>query len=429
MQQKYYIFPFGDVGDKAVVQDETQIDGVVSYEEGWGGDYELEVGVEAGAKDIPLPESNQLMFDATENIKQYQEHGTAEFITSTNNDGSDFPYDLFARCIGPNGLVYESKIDANTDTPPSVNWNLATFGGVRAAVWGGAELVGALGTTGGSQTSSTTALNNYRIAVIDEIPDQLQTQEFIDGTWLNVGNALSLSNGTFKCCTLTETTIAVIDGTANTLQAYSTDGTDWTTLGSSFALDLASTGNDIIQLTDDIVVILDANNNEIQAMIFNGSTWSTLGNSFSVTASSNIRGTALTEFIITVVDSSNETVQAYIFDDALTDWDTLGELKDLNTIGVGTLLQLDCVGMNETDICIANSVNPANGDQLFILRFNSLSTWTLEARRNETAAGSNPDVTATNGTDVTIVNSSNDNLATYRWNHSSGEPHSIAITI
>ncbi len=123
MDQKYYIFPFADGGDKAVVQDNTQVDGTVSYDEGWGGDYELEQGVAPLAKDIPRDQSNQLMFDVTENVKQYQEHGYPEHITAADNGGAPFGYDLWARVIGTDGHVYESKIAANTDIPPTANWS------------------------------------------------------------------------------------------------------------------------------------------------------------------------------------------------------------------------------------------------------------------------------------------------------------------
>jgi len=100
------------------------IDGTVSYEDGWTPDYNLEQGVDPNAKDIPRDQSNELFFDVTDNIKQYQEHAIPEFINTADNGGFPFPYDEFAQVIFTDGNVYESNVAANTDTPPSSQWDL-----------------------------------------------------------------------------------------------------------------------------------------------------------------------------------------------------------------------------------------------------------------------------------------------------------------
>jgi hypothetical protein len=71
---------FAVSGDKtAVPTDSTGT--ALSFEDGWSSAYELEVGVDAGARDIDRGQHNQLWNISTDNIKQWQEQAYPQFFT------------------------------------------------------------------------------------------------------------------------------------------------------------------------------------------------------------------------------------------------------------------------------------------------------------------------------------------------------------
>lgn len=114
---KYFKFPFATSGDKTAIPDTVQPGGEVSYPQGFGPDYELDPGVFPAAKDVPRDETNQLYFDITNALKEYQEFGTPDFISSAMNGGSPFSYAKFARVKYTDDKIYVSKKNANTSLP------------------------------------------------------------------------------------------------------------------------------------------------------------------------------------------------------------------------------------------------------------------------------------------------------------------------
>lgn len=127
---KYYINPFAISGDKASIPDATQPSGVVSYEEGFGEDYQKVLGTDPDALPIPRDQTNQLYYDLTLNVQQYQQHGFPEFITTDDNGGVPFPYDIYAIVryqpsdISP-FFLYQS-LETGNDTLPTdtTKWQL-----------------------------------------------------------------------------------------------------------------------------------------------------------------------------------------------------------------------------------------------------------------------------------------------------------------
>lgn len=182
---KFFIFPFATAGDKTAIPDDTQPSGAVSYETGFGPDYQKDLATDPDAKPIPRPESNQLYFDITDAIRQYQTLGVPDFITTADNGGVPFPYDIYARVRYDDGggfQIYESMEDTNTNLPSDVaSWRVISnnAGGVVTGTiidFGGtvaptgylpcdgaavsrttyAALFGAIGTTWGVGDGSTT---------------------------------------------------------------------------------------------------------------------------------------------------------------------------------------------------------------------------------------------------------------------------------
>lgn len=123
---KFFRFPFAVTGDKAAIPDDTQLSGDVSFEQGYGPDYARDPAIDPLAKNIERDKMNQLFFDVTTALREYQIMGTPDFITSVQNGGTAFPYSKLARVRYDDGTgfkIYESKIDTNTDLPTvSASW-------------------------------------------------------------------------------------------------------------------------------------------------------------------------------------------------------------------------------------------------------------------------------------------------------------------
>lgn len=124
---KYFLNPFGTSGDKTTIPNDVQVSGSVSYASGWGLDYQKNLATDPTAKAVPRAQTNQLMYDITTNIQQYQQHGVPEFITTADNGGVAFPYSKYAIVRyddGVNGFrTYQSLVDTNSTLPTNTtNW-------------------------------------------------------------------------------------------------------------------------------------------------------------------------------------------------------------------------------------------------------------------------------------------------------------------
>lgn len=122
MRQKYIIKPFGVDGETASIPDLTQSDGSISWQQGWGVDYQRQKGTDPLYKPIERTSTNGLFNALSDQVKQYQEFGFPEFITTTNNGGTAFSYDYGAivrySATGlPPFTTYISMVTGNTYTP------------------------------------------------------------------------------------------------------------------------------------------------------------------------------------------------------------------------------------------------------------------------------------------------------------------------
>lgn len=117
----YFDVAFGVSGPLSTVPDAVQIDGSVSYTQGYGPNYTLAPGT-SGALNVDNASMNQIFYDITLAIQQYQQNGIPPFITTAMNNGSPYSYAQYATVIY-NGAAYISNTAGNTDTPPSSKWN------------------------------------------------------------------------------------------------------------------------------------------------------------------------------------------------------------------------------------------------------------------------------------------------------------------
>lgn len=122
---KFFIFPFATSGDRVAVPDDPPINNSMSYENGFTPPYQGDWPTDVTAIPIPRTQTNQYLYDITNAIQQYQKEGFPDFITSADNGGSPFPYDIYAivRHDPGSGIqIYQSLDTNNTDTPPSSKW-------------------------------------------------------------------------------------------------------------------------------------------------------------------------------------------------------------------------------------------------------------------------------------------------------------------
>lgn len=108
--------PFASNGDTQTIQDETDNEGFVSFNEGWGGDYERDLRTDTRAKPVGRKEMNYVLNAITRNIRQYQTAGFPEFITAADNNGVAFAYDTGV-VVMHNNALYLSLVSNNTSVP------------------------------------------------------------------------------------------------------------------------------------------------------------------------------------------------------------------------------------------------------------------------------------------------------------------------
>jgi microcystin-dependent protein len=108
----YYVYPFGEnADDLTAIPTTAAMDGSVSYFAGWTDPYEYNLLTNPAALPIPRGQMNQLFYDITNNLQQYQQYGTPIWVT-----GNTVQYPIYAR-VYYSGLVYENQVVNNTATP------------------------------------------------------------------------------------------------------------------------------------------------------------------------------------------------------------------------------------------------------------------------------------------------------------------------
>ena len=123
MRQTYIATPFALSGDKTPIPGPVDLTGAVSYTQGWGPDYERELGVDSLAKPVSRGVSNYLFNVITTAIKAYQEQAWPEWIAPADNSGVAVAYaagtvvTVATNAIGSRQWV--SLVDNNTATPGS----------------------------------------------------------------------------------------------------------------------------------------------------------------------------------------------------------------------------------------------------------------------------------------------------------------------
>jgi Chaperone of endosialidase len=154
----YFDTIFGISGNLTAVPDAAQVDGSVSYTDGYPILYETPVG--SGGLNIDRAQMNQLFNDITTAIQLYQQTSIPPFITSTMNGGSPYSYSEY-NTVMLGGIAYQSNTNSNTDTPPSSKWNALPLG------WGtmAGQFANAVAITGGTLDGVTIGGTTPAVAI------------------------------------------------------------------------------------------------------------------------------------------------------------------------------------------------------------------------------------------------------------------------
>ncbi len=118
MDNRFFKVPFASNGDTQTIPDETDNEGFVSFNEGWGGDYERDLRTDTRAKPVGRKEMNYVLNAITRNIRQYQTTGFPEFITAADNNGVAFAYGTGV-VVMYNNTLYLSLVSNNVSVPGS----------------------------------------------------------------------------------------------------------------------------------------------------------------------------------------------------------------------------------------------------------------------------------------------------------------------
>lgn len=119
MVAKLFTKPFGVAGDKTPIPDDTQVDGTVSYQTGFGADYERQLGVDPAAKNIGRQTFNELMFDATTSLQEMQAgFGTSPYSLALAQSlpGGGYPKGALIPRLAGDGF-WLCTVAANTSNP------------------------------------------------------------------------------------------------------------------------------------------------------------------------------------------------------------------------------------------------------------------------------------------------------------------------
>lgn len=164
---KIFKVPFAATGDKESVPTSTQPDGKVSYEQGFGHDYQKPYE-DPEAKDIAREDFNQILFDITDAIGEAQVHGVSKW----DDEGRPYPINAL---VYHDEKVWQSKVNNNNATPSEgANWgevNISDLAkGVDVPLAGtGLEKIGRdfrvkYGTSAGTAVEGSTRVNGKALS-------------------------------------------------------------------------------------------------------------------------------------------------------------------------------------------------------------------------------------------------------------------------
>lgn len=122
MARRQFKIPFAATGDTESIPNETQPDGSVSMQQGYGYDYERDPQTDPLAKVFPRDVHNGILNEITASIGEIQQQGYPIWVTV----GAPYPINAVVR---HNGQNWQSNIATNNDEPGvgpgATSWKVA----------------------------------------------------------------------------------------------------------------------------------------------------------------------------------------------------------------------------------------------------------------------------------------------------------------
>lgn len=129
VDSKFFGIPFAVSGDKATIPEDTQPSGSISYQQGYGPDYERDPETDPLAKRVPRDETNELYYQITNAMRFLQLYGAPEwYAVDDNGNPVSYPVNATVRYDAGSGTqIWRSLQAANTATPGSdpLKWTLS----------------------------------------------------------------------------------------------------------------------------------------------------------------------------------------------------------------------------------------------------------------------------------------------------------------
>jgi hypothetical protein len=126
----YFNTPFASAGDRATVPELTT-DGSVNLTTGWPVTYSENLLTNPSARPPARLTFNELYYQVTLALQQYQQFSAPEFITTSDNLGTPFPYAVGATVYYDDGFgfrYYKSLVDSNVALPTDTTvWQVLPF--------------------------------------------------------------------------------------------------------------------------------------------------------------------------------------------------------------------------------------------------------------------------------------------------------------
>lgn len=129
VDSKFFNIPFGATGDRATIPEATQPSGAVSYQQGFGPDYERDPATDPLAKRVPRDETNEYIYQITNAVKYLQWFGLPQYTSIADGGPPNYPLAARVRYDAGAGMqAWVSLVATNTAVPGSdaTKWALDT---------------------------------------------------------------------------------------------------------------------------------------------------------------------------------------------------------------------------------------------------------------------------------------------------------------
>lgn len=198
MAFKWLRFIFADSGDAADLPETTQANGEVSYQQGFGPDYDKRrvpgdgQPADPDAKSIERPDMNGVLRDLSANIRHWQQEAYPDYVPAADNGGVALSYPFLAR-VRFNNTVYEVTNAAGTITIPT---NAASWSVVRSVAQDNSIFVaGQAGTADANFRNNGENDSRFEASLGAGVIDKRESLGIYTGRILSSGSAQFLPAG------------------------------------------------------------------------------------------------------------------------------------------------------------------------------------------------------------------------------------------